>query len=337
MPPIFSGNFTDPAMGARMTAVPSASRLSEQDEVEIRWRAAAALEATFDERLGGGGAAPGSIAGEFWQRPTTTTDGINRPLLTVTCAREEAQKAYAGVVRRLKHLVKRAFRALGVEVSRYRDVGGERRVGYMRTTGISLVLDVGAHTGQYARKLRRSGYGGRIVSFEPLEAPFRELREQCARDPRWECRQLAIGERAATVEINVSGNEVSSSLLPMLPRHSEARPVSRYVSREMADMTTLDLLFDELIGLDDRVALKLDVQGYEDRVLEGAQRTLSCTHVLEAELSLVPLYEEQAPVCEIVQRIQAKGLGMVSLVTGMVDPRNDQILQIDGIFMRTGA
>ena len=204
------------------------------------------------------------------------------------------------VVRRLKHLLKRAFRALGVEVSRYRDIRGERRVGYMSKKGISLVLDVGAHTGEYARALRRSGYGGRIVSFEPLEAPFRELREQCARDPRWECRQLAIGERAARVEINVAGNVVSSSLLPMLPRHSDAAPESMYVARETADMTTLDSLFDELIGPDDRVAIKLDVQGYEDSVLEGAHRTLSCTHVLEAEISLVPLYEGQPPMCEII-------------------------------------
>jgi FkbM family methyltransferase len=237
----------------------------------------------------------------------------------------------------MTHLLRKALRGLGLDVTRHQDYPAEQRVRFMRATAVSLVLDVGAHTGEYATALRRAGYGGRIVSFEPLEGPFRELRQRCAQDPRWDCRRLALGERDGTVKIQVSGNVVSSSLLPMLPRHSDAAPDSRYVGDETVSMTTLDSLFDELIGARDRVALKLDVQGYEAQVLTGAPRTLSRTQIVEAELSLVPLYEGQATMCDIVEGMQADGFEIVWLERGFVDPQNGQTLQVDGIFRRIDA
>jgi hypothetical protein len=120
----------------------------------------------------------------------------------------------------------------------------------------------------------------------------------------------------------------------MLPRHAKAAPGSEYVGREVARMTTLDSLSDELIRSDDRVAVKLDVQGYEAEVIKGADRTLTRTKLVEAELSLVPLYEGQSTICEIVELLQANGFDLVLLERNFREMGTGFTLQVDGIFVR---
>ena len=130
------------------------------------------------------------------------------------------------------------LRRLGVEVVRYapRNFLHLRRPHLLADEGIDVVLDVGAHDGSWARSLRRSGYDGRIVSFEPLAEPAGE------RDPRWEWQMLALGDRDGTAVFHVSANRKSSSLMPMRRRgagsalparatKSMARPPRRAVWR----------------------------------------------------------------------------------------------------------
>ena len=45
---------------------------------------------------------------------------------------------------------------------------------------IDLLLDVGANEGQYALRMRRAGFQGRIVSFEPLSDAFAALERRAA-------------------------------------------------------------------------------------------------------------------------------------------------------------
>src|SRR4051812_15268739 len=50
--------------------------------------------------------------------------------------------------------------------------------------GINCVPEVGTGAGEYARFLRKNGYTGHIISFEPVEASFRPLVGRCERDAR---------------------------------------------------------------------------------------------------------------------------------------------------------
>jgi FkbM family methyltransferase len=94
--------------------------------------------------------------------------------------------------------------------------------------------------------------------------------------------------------MHVADNEVSSSALAMLPRHVQGDPASGYVRTEIAEAARLDDL--DLVGTDDVLHVKVDVQGYEKRVLDGAKRTLERAALVELELSLVRLYEG-GPLC----------------------------------------
>jgi FkbM family methyltransferase len=204
----------------------------------------------------------------------------------------------------------------------------------MRERRIDLVLDVGANDGQYGKGLRRTGYDGRIVSFEPLASARRELECRSAGDPGWETRSFALGDEPGIVSLHVAGNSSSSSLLPMASRHVASAPESAYVGEEATEIRTLDQVATELVRPGERIWLKLDVQGYELAVLRGAEKTLNRVEVVETELSLVELYEEQALFGQVFDYLTARGFGAWFFEPVFRDPSSGELLQVDGIFAR---
>ena len=231
---------------------------------------------------------------------------------------------------------RRVARRLGLDVRRYRSerAADVRRQKQLEQHAIDLVLDIGANEGQFGSELRAAGYRGRIVSFEPLADEYAALERRVGKDDRWECRRLAIGERSGATEIHVSRNRQSSSLLPILERHLSALPSSAYVGTETVEMARLDDLVDELLGADGDAFLKLDAQGYEKRILAGAEATLRRCPLLETELSLVPLWEGQPLLGEMVERLRGLGYSCLGFHEVLSDPETAQVLQVDGLFAR---
>jgi FkbM family methyltransferase len=200
--------------------------------------------------------------------------------------------------------------------------------------GVGTVLDVGANVGQYAAGLRSSGYRGRIVSFEPLSDAYARLARRCAHDPAWTVHRQAVGSEPGELELNISANSYSSSLLPMTSAHTGAAPRSQYVGVEKVPVTTLaDLL--PVHDVDPASAwLKIDTQGYEAQVLDGAGSRLGEFAAVQLELSFVPLYVGQSLLDELVGRLRAAGFVFFGLEAGFSDPRTGRTLQCDGVFVR---
>jgi FkbM family methyltransferase len=237
-----------------------------------------------------------------------------------------------------KYAIKRWLRRAGLEVSKYARFRqfDERLIALMEAQRVGLVLDVGANTGQYALILRALGFRGRIVSFEPLEAPHRELAENAQHDRLWEVApRCALGERSGVLRIQVSRNSLSSSALEILPAHLEAEPESAVVSATEVNMQTLDAAAGPFVRQDDRIFLKVDVQGMEEKVLAGAQQVLGRTVGLQVELSLTPLYATQPLLCDMVATLRHRGFALVDLEPEFVDPRSGRVLQANGLFLRT--
>ena len=159
---------------------------------------------------------------------------------------------------------------------------------------INLVLDVGANEGQYANELRRSGYSGRIVSFEPVDSAYRELERRMRGDAEWKGLNCALGDVAGEAAINVGGSTQSSSLRQILPVYQDASPHSKYVGCQQTHVRTLDEVLPSISTGGDQIWLKVDAQGFEKNILLGARDTLSMIDTVQLELCLVPLYEGQA-------------------------------------------
>jgi FkbM family methyltransferase len=225
---------------------------------------------------------------------------------------------------------RRVLAGFDVSLSRLSRTTPAQRARFVNDAAITVVLDVGAHIGEYASSLRRFGYKGRIESFEPLARAHAELSSHAAGDSLWTCHQLALGDRSETLTLHVAGNEVSSSALEMLPRHVQGDPESSYVGLEQVRLRTLDEL--GLTGASDRAYLKADVQGFEQRVLAGAGRTMESVRLLELELSLVKLYEAGPLLSEMLEYLEDLHFEPIWFERGFTDAGTGRLLQMDGIF-----
>jgi FkbM family methyltransferase len=233
-----------------------------------------------------------------------------------------------------------AAQRIGLDVTRFPQCSLDYHVVQLiLRSRIDVVLDVGANRGQYGAMLRRFGYRGRIVSFEPLHEPLRTLRRRAAADPLWKVFPYALGDSDRTVDVNVAGNgAASSSVLPMLSRHAEACPESRYVDVQATEQRRLDALWPHVAEPEERVFLKLDVQGYEGAVLEGAADRVGQCSGLQMEVSCVPLYEGGLLLEEALGIAQRRyGMTLAALLPGFSDSRTGQMLQCDVVFLREAA
>lgn len=232
----------------------------------------------------------------------------------------------------VRQLGRRTVNRLGLEVTR--NPFPRRLVRLCAAAGVDTVADVGANAGQYARSLRANGFAGRIVSCEPLSAAYRVLDGVASTDDRWEALRIALGAEPGTVAVQVAGNSYSSSVLDMLDAHRDAAPDSAYIGAEQAPMTTVDRLFLDRGVAPERTMLKIDVQGYEMAVLRGAAGALPRLAAVQVELSLTPLYADQALMPEVSGLLEDHGLRLWALEPGFSDPRSGRMLQCDGVFVR---
>ena len=201
--------------------------------------------------------------------------------------------------------------------------------------GVTTVLDVGANEGQYASLLRASGYGGRLVSYEPVRDAYRRLSARAARDQGWTAINAGLGSEPGSATINVSANSYSSSLLSIAKAHTDVDPASAYVRRETITLRTVD---DEIrrLGVDPATTLlKVDTQGYEAPTLAGAADALAGFAAVQLELSAVEVYHGQVLAPELTERLVGRGLEIWTLDPGISDATG-RMLQYDCLFVRTG-
>lgn len=237
----------------------------------------------------------------------------------------------------LRAMARRTANRMGVELRRYpQSVPLYGTVQLMRNVGVDLVLDVGANDGGYGSSLRRLGYGGRIVSFEPTRDAWDRLGCHIAQDPDWKALKVAIGDRDGLAEINVAGNMGhSSSLLPMTDRHTRAVPSSAFVSAEEVECARLDTLGPVIGVRDARTFLKIDVQGSEGLVLDGLGEMVEHVVGIQTEMSLTELYSGQIMFRELLDRIESYGFTLTGVLSGFTNHSTGRMLQCDGVFFRS--
>jgi FkbM family methyltransferase len=212
---------------------------------------------------------------------------------------------------------------------------GPQLMALFKSHGVNLVFDVGANTGQFAKSLREEGYIGHIVSFEPLAAAREQLLASSRRDSLWEvASRAAIGSEDGEIEVRVASNSTSSSVLNMLQSHVEVAPESRYIGTERVPLRKLDSFAQAYLRPNSVPFLKIDTQGYEDRVLSGATELLDKTIGVQLEMSLIPLYEGQCLFPEMIDGLKSKGFELWAIWQSFVDENNGRLLQVDGTFFR---
>jgi FkbM family methyltransferase len=201
--------------------------------------------------------------------------------------------------------------------------------------GISplTIIDIGASRGMFSRCAHRAFTDSVIHAFEPLKDCYEELCQLKKNMMNLHCYNVALGAEEADAMIHHSSYEYSSSLLEMEHLHKEAFPYAAGEHLEKVRVRTLDAILDQVI-LRGPVLMKIDVQGYEKYVLEGARRTLQQTHYIVCEMSVQPLYKGQALFHEIYSQLSDLGFSFSGQVGEVRHPESAEVLQMDGLFVR---
>ncbi len=234
----------------------------------------------------------------------------------------------------VKNLVRRSLNRLGYNIVRLSKPvqPTDPLVDQLNARDISVVLDVGANIGQYAQWLRHFGYRQRIVSFEPVSAAFEQLEAQAASDALWEAVNFALGDSSYPAQINVSRNLFSSSIRDLEQKTLEAEPSVEYLYSEPIVVEPLDSVFGCFASPADRVFLKVDVQGYENQVFQGAQQSLSRLEGVILECSMSRLYKGEWLFHEVVGFFASRGFILSNIEREFCDHRTGELLQVNTLF-----
>lgn len=238
----------------------------------------------------------------------------------------------------MKLLIQKIFKVFKLDVKIYRKSNNPRYdvVKYIIDNEIEFVLDIGANDGGFAREIRDLGYKGKILSFEPLSNAHELLFNNSKRDSNWHVfERIALGDNEEYVEINISANSVSSSILPMLDSHLDAAINSKYINKEFVQIKKLDNLNLDKFSINlEKTFIKIDAQGFEYNIINGGKNFLSKAKGIVCELSLVELYKGQKLWIEMINFIESLGYSVWSIQPGFKDPKTGELLQVDICFNR---
>jgi FkbM family methyltransferase len=198
---------------------------------------------------------------------------------------------------------------------------------------ITLTLDIGASSGNWASQLISEGYAEKIISFEPLSNSYEILKRRCDQFSHWECKNLALGDEAKDSVINVSKNNESSSLSKILNSHIEAFPPSKVIRQESVRVQTVDSFLGDHSDLGQNIFLKMDVQGFEKKVLAGATNSLNRILILQLEMGLEALYDDEIVFCDWIKYLKSLHFYPIHIQNAFSHHETKRLLQVDCIFV----
>jgi FkbM family methyltransferase len=233
----------------------------------------------------------------------------------------------------LRTIVKRPLHLLGLDLVRYNPRYALGEYAYVASLNIKTVIDVGAHTGEFARMIKTILPEAAIFSFEPLHAEFESLRRQMENGAGFIAFNCAVGDRNETVEIQRSSYAQSSSILSMAQLHKDAFPASAGHTVELVEVKRLDDVLRDF-ELKREILIKIDVQGYEDKVIGGAEQTIDKAKAIIIEVSFRELYEGQPLFENIFQSLSGKGFKYFGNLYQLLSPIDGAPLQADALFVR---
>jgi FkbM family methyltransferase len=215
---------------------------------------------------------------------------------------------------------------MGLEIRRKR-----QHLQLLQGYGIQTVLDIGANSGQFACQARRLLPRATIHSFEPLPDVLEDLKKRMAGDALFFAHGVALGDKDSTAVIYRNEFTPSSSLRPLGEVHLRAFPEASRVEAVTVRCCTLDGWADGQ-SLEGPLLIKLDVQGYEDRVIQGGVRTIPTARVAVVEVSFVELYRGQKLFDSQYEALRGLGFRCIGMVENVYEPASGRILQADALF-----
>lgn len=235
----------------------------------------------------------------------------------------------AMVIRAAKRAVSKLARKYGYDLRRRPTI-----FSFLKSRDIDLVLDIGAHFGEFGHELRYGGYAGEIISFEPVSESFQALQGNIANETGWTAKEIAIGSSNSLLNINVSSNSFMNSFQSQSEIGNRGEYESEVIATRPVQVETLDNLASLWRGR--KFFIKIDTQGFERDVLMGASECLKAASGIQLELPILHLYRNTWTLEVAVAFMRERGFVVSQLkpvnYIWVQDPVS--FLEIDCIFRR---
>jgi len=167
------------------------------------------------------------------------------------------------------------------------------------------IIHVGAHIGEEVDLYKKLGFE-KVLLFEPLKIPFSQIPPS---DGVYKVN-CALGSTNESMRMFVASNYESSSLL--VPKvHLTAHPTIKFSEEETVTVKRLDDWFIDnefSLSSNEFSCMVLDTQGYEGRVISGAENALNSIEVIYTEISTTDMYQENTRIDYLDYRLKSYNL-----------------------------
>lgn len=196
----------------------------------------------------------------------------------------------------------------------------------MRNAGFrpSLWVDVGAHRGEVSTLFRQTWPEAMGVCLEGQANPLKELKERFQSDPQ----VTVLGKLAGAISkkgVVLHGQETSASVLE--------ESVNPQAGMQEVEMTTLDMEIPHLSPVLGEILIKIDTQGYELEILNGAEGVLKTSGALILELNLIEIHKGVPLADEVIVWLKSRGFQIYDIAGLTRRPRDRALWQADFVFV----
>lgn len=227
--------------------------------------------------------------------------------------------------------IRKILNKAGIDLHRYHPTAD--RLAWLSSLNINLVFDIGANIGQFAAEIRERLPLAQIYSFEPIKECYEQLIVNFVNDKNFRAFNCALGETDGSLNMNKSPYTPSSSLLVMADSHKQLFPHTKNNKSESIDIRRLDEVSNE-INLEKEILIKVDTQGYEDKVIAGGMKTFLQAKVTIMEASFICLYEGQPLFDDIYEKMKSLGFAYNGALHQKINPKTGEVIFEDAIFVR---
>lgn len=176
-----------------------------------------------------------------------------------------------------------------------------------------VIADIGAFDGHTAQLFSKAFPNNAIHAFEANEEMYKLAHENCRSYSNIKIKNCAISDKNEKLIFNITSNNVSSSLNQVNVSAADQKDYqSELMIKKQEEVEAFKL--DNLLTNERLILLKIDTQGHELKVLEGAKEVLKRTNYVLIEMSNHELYVEGCKYYEVDEWMRSQGFKLADII-----------------------
>tara|TARA_Y100000590_G_C15620722_1_gene977460 strand:- start:352 stop:1131 length:780 start_codon:yes stop_codon:yes gene_type:complete len=233
----------------------------------------------------------------------------------------------------MKKIIKKLFHIFGLNISRippnFTDTDDFKKLNFndIHQTLIKkqnpTIFDVGANKGQTIIRFKKLFPDSKIHAFEPIEKEFLNLKSKFKNDNSVILNNYALGENEEEKDFYITANSGNSSFYKLNPNTKWLKIRSKQFNTDPEKFTS-EIKKVKIKTLDNYCKnnnvskidiLKIDCQGYEDKVLMGSSKMLvnKSINIIETELMFDDIYERHLSFYDIEKYLIKNNFRLIAL------------------------